>query len=107
MLIKFQVFWKSKILIRFYQFLKDQLLVDFGVLIEIIDIQNPQYLENEEYCLRKKLICFSYVSEDGFSTIKSKIHACWQKHGKPPDLIPACRACSSADDIHNGLHYIF
>ena len=42
----------------------------FVFWLEILAIQNPQYLENEEYCFRKKLTCFSYVSEDGFSTIK-------------------------------------
>ena len=54
----------------FFIFERISFLVIFVVLLEILAIQNPQYLENEEYCFRKNLICFSYVSEDGFSTIK-------------------------------------
>ena len=41
-------------------------------LLETLAIENHQYLENEEYCFRQNLICFSYVSEDEFSTIKQK-----------------------------------
>ena len=54
----------------FLYFRKEQFFVDFGVFVEILAIQNPRYLENEEYCFRQNLICFSSVSEDEFSTIK-------------------------------------